>query len=401
MGRRDRRRGSSPGVVAVVGAAIPDLLAPTTSVRNDRKDKSRSSATGQVLGRNLAGPRHAKHDQTTCTDGCVRMQVPEAEWLFPQVSVGTPVVPCSGGRLLRHPLRRDRRDRRRRRAVPAGEAPLRDRVLRRQQLHRPQDRRPDHQRALRGGRPGRAVPRAPGPRDLRARRRAGGRAGGDARLRRARREATAFAEEDGTTVVVVGGKPGKAYEVLGFEVWAPFNLLYEAGDYAEAADRARGVIEAHPEAVGAFFYLACCEALAGRADDAARHLRYALEAVGAAAGPRRRNSDLDSIRDRPEIAELLAGSEGPEPGQQHDDTVSLLFGIWPAITIVSPVGPVQRVWYGRCTALLPTSSRGHDRLIPAEPSGSRDSGGGLRHGLCSFPAALRGHVARDRRDKTS
>ena len=29
---------------------------------------------------------------------------------------------------------------------------------------------------------------------------------------------TAFAEEDGTTVVVVGGKPGKAYEVLGFEV---------------------------------------------------------------------------------------------------------------------------------------------------------------------------------------
>ena len=75
---------------------------------------------------------------------------------------------------------------------------------------------------------------------------------------------TAFAEEDETTVVVVGGKPGKAYEVLGFEAWAPFNPLYEAGDYAEAADQARGAIEAQPEAVGAFFYLACCEALAGR-----------------------------------------------------------------------------------------------------------------------------------------
>jgi quercetin dioxygenase-like cupin family protein len=117
---------------------------------------------------------------------------------------------------------------------------------------------------------------------------------------------TAFAEE-GTTVVVVGGKPGKAYEVLGFEAWAPFNPLYEAGDYAEAADRARGAIEAYPEAPGAFFCLACCEALAGRADDAARHLRHALERSERLRGLARRNSDLDSIRDRPEIAELLAG----------------------------------------------------------------------------------------------
>ena len=118
---------------------------------------------------------------------------------------------------------------------------------------------------------------------------------------------TAFAEENGTTVVVVGGKRGKAYEVLGFEAWAPFSPLYEAGDYAGAADRARGAIEAHPEAVGPFFCLACCEALAGRGDDAARHLRHALERSERLRGLARRNSDLDSIRDRPEIAELLTG----------------------------------------------------------------------------------------------
>ena len=118
---------------------------------------------------------------------------------------------------------------------------------------------------------------------------------------------TAFADEDGTTIVVVGGKPGKAYEVLGFEPWAPFHGLYEAGDYAEAADQARAAIEAQPEAVGAFFYLACCEARAGRADDAAQHLRHALEPSGRLRGLARRNPDLDSIRDRPEIAELLAG----------------------------------------------------------------------------------------------
>ncbi len=118
---------------------------------------------------------------------------------------------------------------------------------------------------------------------------------------------TAFAKEDGTTVVVVGGKPGKAYEVLGFEAWAPFHSLYEAGDYAGAADRAREAIEAHPEVLGPFFYLACCEALAGRPDDATRHLRHALEHSERLRGIARRNSDLDSIRDRPEIAELLAG----------------------------------------------------------------------------------------------
>jgi hypothetical protein len=116
---------------------------------------------------------------------------------------------------------------------------------------------------------------------------------------------TAFAEEEGTTVVVVGGKPGKVYEVLGFETWAPFQPLYDAGKYAEAADRARGVIEAHPEAFGAFFCLACCEALAGRADDAARHLRHALTHSERLRLIARRNRDLDTIRERPEIAELL------------------------------------------------------------------------------------------------
>ena len=117
---------------------------------------------------------------------------------------------------------------------------------------------------------------------------------------------TAFAEQDATTIVVAGGRPGKVYEVLGFETWAPFQPLYEAGDYAGAADRARDVVEAHPDAFGAFFCLACCEALAGRADDAARHLRHALEHSERLRGIARRNRDLEAIRERPEIAELLA-----------------------------------------------------------------------------------------------
>ena len=50
---------------------------------------------------------------------------------------------------------------------------------------------------------------------------------------------TAFAEEAGTTIIALGGTPGKAYEPSGFEVWAPLGPLYNAGEYAEAADRSR------------------------------------------------------------------------------------------------------------------------------------------------------------------
>ena len=58
---------------------------------------------------------------------------------------------------------------------------------------------------------------------------------------------TAFAEQPGTTIIALGGTPGKAYEPQGYELWAPLHPLYEAGQYAEVADRARELIEAHPE----------------------------------------------------------------------------------------------------------------------------------------------------------
>ena len=119
---------------------------------------------------------------------------------------------------------------------------------------------------------------------------------------------TAFAEEDGTTLLCIGGTPGQAYEVHGFEVWAPFQTLYEQGKYAEAADAARDPVEANPDFAGPFYNLACVEALAGRKDDAIRHLRHALETApeqtrGWAAG----DSDLDSLRDEPEFTQLFAG----------------------------------------------------------------------------------------------
>jgi hypothetical protein len=118
---------------------------------------------------------------------------------------------------------------------------------------------------------------------------------------------TAFAEEPGTTIIALGGTPGKAHEAIGWELWAPLRPLYEAGEPVEVADRLRVVVEANPEYALLFYNLACCESLAGRTTDAVGHLGHAIEM-----SPRFRifaqdDSDLDPIRDEPAVKQLLDG----------------------------------------------------------------------------------------------
>jgi len=116
---------------------------------------------------------------------------------------------------------------------------------------------------------------------------------------------TAFAEEPGTTILAVGATPGKVYEPLGWELWAPFGQLYREGRYAEAADQARDVAAAHPEYPGLLYNLACCESLAGRKADAIEHLRLAIEKSDGVRSYLAEDSDLDPVRDEPEFQALL------------------------------------------------------------------------------------------------
>jgi tetratricopeptide (TPR) repeat protein len=118
---------------------------------------------------------------------------------------------------------------------------------------------------------------------------------------------TAFAEAPGTTIIAVGGMPGKAYEPLGWEVWAPLRPLYEAGDYAAVADRGREVIETHPEYAEPLYNLACCESLAGRTTDAIEHLRQAIDRSERLRDYAKDDSDFDPIRDEPAFKELVGG----------------------------------------------------------------------------------------------
>jgi tetratricopeptide (TPR) repeat protein len=120
---------------------------------------------------------------------------------------------------------------------------------------------------------------------------------------RTRRSATAT--EDGTTIVLLEGTPGRPYEARGWELWAPLAPAYQAGQYAEVADRLGAVVEGAPQYPMLFFNLACCESLAGRTNDALEHLRHAIEMSEEFRESARHDSDLDPIRSEPAFRQLI------------------------------------------------------------------------------------------------
>jgi hypothetical protein len=90
------------------------------------------------------------------------------------------------------------------------------------------------------------------------------------------------------------------------EAWALLAPLYEAGEYAEVADRGRELIDANPANAQLLYNVACCESLAGRSVEAIEHLRRAIDVVPEplrtlASG----DSDFDPIRDEPAFKELI------------------------------------------------------------------------------------------------
>jgi hypothetical protein len=118
---------------------------------------------------------------------------------------------------------------------------------------------------------------------------------------------TAFAEEAGTTLLAIGGRPGEVYEPSGFELWAPIAPLYQEGRYAEAADQAAPLADANPQYAGLAYNTACLESLAGRPQRALEHLRRAIEGSERFREFARGDSDFDPIREEPAFKELVGG----------------------------------------------------------------------------------------------
>jgi tetratricopeptide (TPR) repeat protein len=115
---------------------------------------------------------------------------------------------------------------------------------------------------------------------------------------------TAFAEEAGTTILSVGGVPGKPYDPVGWELWSPLRNSYEAGDYEETVARLREVVAENPQYALLFYNLACCESLTGQKGEALDHLRQAVELSERFREFAKGDSDLDAIRDEPAYREI-------------------------------------------------------------------------------------------------
>lgn len=109
-----------------------------------------------------------------------------------------------------------------------------------------------------------------------------------------RREATAHAPD--TTVLVIGGKPGAAGPPSPFEYWYLAGPYAENGEPEKAYAIAAEAIEHYPDNPGLHYNLACYAALAGRREDALRHIKIAFEGRPESREWARTDSDLDLIR---------------------------------------------------------------------------------------------------------
>jgi tetratricopeptide (TPR) repeat protein len=117
----------------------------------------------------------------------------------------------------------------------------------------------------------------------------------------AKRKATAT--EDGTTILVVGGTPGKAYEPSPEEAGEALTA-YSAGDYETALAKQLVVVEKQPDNVIAHFNAGCFAARTGQTDEAIEHLRHAVAINERIRELIATDDDLDSIREDQRFAVL-------------------------------------------------------------------------------------------------
>jgi tetratricopeptide (TPR) repeat protein len=111
-----------------------------------------------------------------------------------------------------------------------------------------------------------------------------------------RRGAVAKAD---TTVLVVGGIPGRAFEPSPWEAWLAAKPLLDAGQPDRGAAVFLEALERHPGNSNILYNLACFESLAGRPDDALAHLTEAIELDPRMREWARTDEDFAAIREDP------------------------------------------------------------------------------------------------------
>lgn len=108
----------------------------------------------------------------------------------------------------------------------------------------------------------------------------------------------AVAKEAGTTVLALGGVPGR-HEVSAWEYFFPALPYMRAGDYETAKRMIREGLDEKPGHPSLLYHLACAEALAGERDAALEHLNAAVATAERFRGYAQTDEDFASIRDDP------------------------------------------------------------------------------------------------------
>jgi tetratricopeptide (TPR) repeat protein len=109
----------------------------------------------------------------------------------------------------------------------------------------------------------------------------------------------AVAEDPGTLVLAVGGKPGETFRVSPWESWFAAIPAKNAERWDEAIPLYEEAVRERPDRPITLYALAAIEARAGRRLDALTHLQEAVRRDGSLADRARRDSDFAAIRREP------------------------------------------------------------------------------------------------------
>ena len=109
---------------------------------------------------------------------------------------------------------------------------------------------------------------------------------------------SAIARDAGTTVLAIGGVPGR-HEVSAWEYLFATLPYRDAGDYDTARRMLEQDVAEHPDLPALRYHLACIEALCGNRERALDELAVAVAAADRFRERAQTDADFDSIRDDP------------------------------------------------------------------------------------------------------
>ena len=110
---------------------------------------------------------------------------------------------------------------------------------------------------------------------------------------------SAVADEEGTTVLVIGGRPGAAFSVSPWERSAEALRFWTTGEWDRAIAVLSTQLAEDPGNANVLYNLACAENRAGAHAAALDHLAQAVELEPSFAGLAKDDTDLDEIRADP------------------------------------------------------------------------------------------------------